>query len=218
MVDQLTKKLADCIFNFVSENGKKTAASFIQNAKEKKELKDTIQSFLDDFQENDLQNLSLDEEFDFGGFSEFLFSKQNRLEEYFYADKPGQRDAVLEKLRDDALKSAKPRGQSGRRLVLGCLDAVLATFEHILKNRVALTDLFLAARTTEQVRLAVNEIVSEHAERLQQHIDYRGSFAELVDNVVTAPPDNTLAYHHRHLRPPIVPAAKKTPQSIARWP
>ena len=197
MAGILAEKLAEGVFGYICEKGREKAASFLENKQEEQELNAAIQAFLDGFCEEKLSHLSLDEEFDFGGFSAFLLSKQERLEEYFYAEVGGQ-DAVLEVLRSEALAYAQPRGQSGRRLVLGCLDAILATIKNVLLNRVDRKDWFLAARTGEQLRQAVEKIVQAQAESIHSHIDYKGSFAELVDNVETELPEDDRAYHYRN--------------------
>ena len=199
MAETQLVKLAESIFDAVCSKGKEKAASFIGKKQDEQELKEAIQAFLDDFCESNLPCLSLDQEIDFEGFSAFLFSRQERLEEYFYG-KTETRSAVLEVLRGEVLAYAKPRGQSGRRLVLDCLDAVLAVIGHILLKRVDTKDLFLASRTEKQILESVEKIVKDQAERIHSHINYRGSFQELVDGLETELPDDDRVYHYKNSR------------------
>ena len=199
MAETPLEKLVEEILAAILSRGKGKITSFYEKGKSKKALKEAVRDFLDDFQKNNLPYLSLYEEFDFGGFRGFLLSRLDLLEGYFYA-KADEREAILKALRGEALVCAKPRGAGGTQVVLKCLNAVLATMDSILMEKLDTEDLMLAYRIEEQYRQNSKALAKELEEHIYGYIQYKESFAELVDSVNTEPPDDGRAYHYKNSR------------------
>ena len=156
-------------------------------------LDQALEGYQSRFRAEKWEHQTHEEEFDLDGLNDFLEEYRERFTALFYVPE-GQKPEVRQALYHKALRKAETgERQAARRVVTEYLDGYLEILNSFLDRNEDPALRQMAGEIEGDLRAAIREA----EEKLHNHIDYRGSFAERLDHLPQRR-SRKLKYHYRN--------------------
>lgn len=166
-----------------------------------KDLEDQITKYTEQFYKEKIDNSCREQEIDFDGLNQYLSDAwDERIMPLFYKENTSDTEFLpflknkKETIYAEAYEGAKANNQCSKRLVRYYIDNVLQIVDNFLLNQINKENNYLAQKMETELLNQIETWKEETVKRINAHVDYRGSFAEYMDNVKE--PRNTKRQYH----------------------
>ena len=166
-----------------------------------KDLEDQITKYTEQFYKEKIDNSCREQEIDFEGLNQYLSDVwDERIMPLFYKENTSDTEFLpflknkKETIYAEAYEGAKANNQCSKRLVRYYIDNVFQIVDNFLLNQINKENNYLAQKMETELLNQIETWKEETVKRINDHVDYRGSFAEYLDNVKE--PRNTKRQYH----------------------
>ena len=187
--------------SFIWEKLKGKACAKTIECLKNKELEDQISKYTEQFYEEKIENSCREQEIDFEGLNKYLSDAwDEHIMPLFYKGNTSDTEFLLflknrkETIYAEACEGAKANNQCNKRLVRYYIDNIFQIVDNFLLNQINKENNYLAQNMETELLNQIDSWKEETVKRINSHVDYRGSFAEYLDNVKE--PRNTKRQYH----------------------
>lgn len=190
--------MLDKLYGFITSKSMGWAFDKIGGLRSKKKLQKEIREYISNYYVRVFYDLSHDEEFDFEGLNEYLTCQFDRkINLLFNAPDSSIRKKAREQLFTESYDCANATTPNQKLAVYHYLTAFLNIVEMHFLDQIDDAQWFLGGHTLDEMQGYLSAEIKLLASQLTEQIDYRGSFAEMID-YMEQEISNDYQFHYRN--------------------